>query len=83
MIIIAIFLWVQLTTREVSLWVRPEFKDCAVFVDSEEQFLLGNSTPSNRRFKTKKVRFELMIATKTDTIRKKVELIENLTVIPL
>ena len=83
MTIFIILLWFQFNIHEVSIWVRPEFKDCTVFVDSNEQFLLSNSTPSNRRFKTKKSRFELMIATKTDTIRKKVELIENLTVIPL
>lgn len=69
--------------RTVSIWVRPELQDCEVFVDGEKQYLLATSTPGNRRFKTKKLRFELMVCTKTDTVRKNIELVEDLTMIGL
>jgi len=67
--------------RTVSIWVRPELQDCEVFVDGGKQYLLSTSTPGNRRFKTKKHRFELMVCTKTDTMRKQIELVEDLSIV--
>lgn len=79
-IMILLFL-LLLHWREVSIWVRPSFKECTVYVDGKIQPLLDTSTPSNRRFKTKKEEFELMLVLEKDTIRKNVVLTKDLSVL--